>query len=255
VRSFTLDSYKKFVGIITNNYKSILRFDNYFLSDIPPESFVIFRHDIDRRPYRALVMAEIENSLGVCSTYYFRIKKHTFNPTIISKISQLGHEIGYHYESLSDTDGNMDKALIDFEYNLDRMRQIVPVKTISMHGRPFKKYDNRDIWKNLENAQYLKDKLNILGEVYLDIDYSDIAYINDTGRNWISNKSNIRDKIISDINSDFNNETELREALINKKFNKIIFQIHPERWNDGLISWLTQYSFDLAANTLKALIR
>ena len=116
MRSFTLDSYKKFVGIITNNYKSILRFDNYFLSDIPPESFVIFRHDIDRRPYRALVMAEIENSLGVCSTYYFRIKKHTFNPTIISKISQLGHEIGYHYESLSDTDGNMDKALIDFSW-------------------------------------------------------------------------------------------------------------------------------------------
>ena len=255
MRNFTLDSYKKYVEIITNKYKSILRFDNYFLSDIPPESFVIFRHDIDRRPHRALVMAEIENSLGVCSTYYFRIKKHTFNPTIISKISQLGHEIGYHYESLSDTDGNMDKALIDFEYNLDRMRQIVPVKTISMHGRPFKKYDNRDIWKNLENSQYLKDKLNILGEVYLDIDYSDIAYINDTGRNWISNKSNIRDKIISDINSDFNNETELREALINKKFNKIIFQIHPERWNDNSIPWSLQYGFDLSVNIVKSIIK
>ena len=103
------------------------------------------------------------------------------------------------------------------------MRQIVPVKTISMHGRPFKKYDNRDIWKNLENSQYLKDKLNILGEVYLDIDYSDIAYINDTGRNWVSNKSNIRDKINSDINSDFKDEDELVDALMNRRFNKIVF--------------------------------
>ena len=255
MRSFTLESYRRYVEVIMGKYEHILRFDEYFLLDKVPESFVILRHDVDRMPRRALNMAKIEESLGVSATYYFRMKNHTFNPDIILKISQLGHEIGYHYECLSDTNGNMDQALINFEYNLDKLRKIIPVKTISMHGRPFKKQDNRDMWKDNENNKFLKNNLNILGEVYLDIDYSDIAYINDTGRNWVSNKSNLRDKIISDINADFNNESELLDALINKKFNKLIFQIHPERWNDNLVPWSFQYSFDLSVNILKSFIK
>ena len=31
------------------------------------------RHDIDRKPERALKMAEIEHDFGVKSTYYFRM--------------------------------------------------------------------------------------------------------------------------------------------------------------------------------------
>jgi len=255
VRSFTLESYRRYVEVIIEKYEHILRFDKYFSLSELPHSFVIFRHDVDRMPKRALRMAQVEHSLGVPATYYFRIKNHTFNPEIIIKISELGHEIGYHYECLSDADGDMERALDDFKYNLDRLRKIVPVKTISMHGRPFKKQDNRDIWRNEENNNFLKNNLNILGEVYLDIDYGDIAYINDTGRNWLSNKSNIRDKIISDINADFHNENELFEAIKEKKFDKIIFQIHPERWTDSLLSWSIQYSFDLLANSVKLILK
>ena len=203
MRDFTLNAYKNYIQILIKNYESILRFDEYFSLNKIPESFIIIRHDVDRRPKRSLNMAQVEKSLGICSTYYFRMKNHTFDPDIILRISQMGHEIGYHYECLSDTNGDIEKAMYDFEYNLGRLRQIVPVKTISMHGRPFKKQDNRDMWKNNKNCKYLKNDLNILGEVYLDIDYTDIAYITDTGRNWVSNESNIRDKVISDIDCDF----------------------------------------------------
>jgi len=34
---------------------------------------MIIRHDIDRKPERALKMAEIENDLGVKSTYFFTL--------------------------------------------------------------------------------------------------------------------------------------------------------------------------------------
>ena len=34
---------------------------------------MIIRHDIDREPERALKMAEIENDLGVKSTYFFTL--------------------------------------------------------------------------------------------------------------------------------------------------------------------------------------
>ena len=97
--------------------------------------------------------------------------------------------------------------------------------------------------------------LGILGEVYLDIDYSSIAYINDTGRNWLSTKSNLRDKIDSMVDSDFVTNKDLYDALSFGEFDKIIFQIHPERWNDGLLSWLIQYGFDFTANTVKAIIK
>ena len=66
-------------------------------------------------------MAEIENNYGVRSTYYFRAKKNVFVPQIILKIAEMGHEIGYHYECLSDTNGDVEKALIDFE-NLKKLR-------------------------------------------------------------------------------------------------------------------------------------
>ena len=73
----------------------------------------------------------------------------------------------------------MNKALKDFEYNLNKLRAVAPIKTISMHGRPLKSQDNRDLWREKESQSPLKH-VRVLGEVYLDIDYKDIAYINDT---------------------------------------------------------------------------
>ena len=252
---FTLEAYKEYVEIIIKKYDNILRFDKYFTINEIPKSFVIFRHDVDRSLKRALNMARIENSLGVSSTYYFRMKPHTFIPPIITEISELGHEIGYHYESLSDTNGSLNLALNDFKNNLEKLRRIAPISTISMHGRPLNRFDNRDIWKNKINHKKLLNEFGILGEVYLDIDYADIAYINDTGRNWSSSQSNIRDKIISHVNADFNTEYELRDALENKKFDKIIFQIHPERWNNKLSLWILQYIFDFSVNVIKSIIK
>lgn len=254
MRDYTLTAYQKYIEIILKNYNDILRFDEYFRLNKPLKSFVIFRHDVDRHPNRALKMANLENQLGIKSTYYFRMKNHTFIPNIILKISEMGHEIGYHYECLSDADGDLEKALVDFKINLDRLRKIVPVNTISMHGRPFSKYDNRDMWDSIKNKKILKNEFKLLGEVYLDIDYSDIAYINDTGRNWFSNKANIRDKINSNINSDFDNKDHLFVALNEKHFRKIIFQIHPERWNENYLKWMNQYLFDTSVNFVKKLL-
>ena len=250
---FHLDAYKLYLELIKTNYK-IIKFEDYFSKNSIPKNFCIIRHDVDRKPDFALEMANIEKKMGINSTYYFRFKNHTFKPKIIKNIHLLGHEIGYHYECMSDMNGDIDKAVKNFKRNLEEFRKIVPVRTISMHGRPFKKFDNRDMWRNKTNKSILKNDFGILGEVYLDISYDDIAYINDTGRNWLSNKSNLRDKIESNINSDFNNKTELINALKIKKFEKIIFQIHPGRWANNIFSWLAQFSKDLIINMLKKIL-
>jgi hypothetical protein len=188
MRDFTLNAYKLYLTSIQKNNIPFFRYDEFMSLNTLPEKFCLVRHDVDRKPENALKMALLEKSIGVKSTYYFRVKPSTYKPEIIKKIEKLGHEIGYHYESLSDTDGNIELAIEDFEKNLDSFRKIAKISTCSMHGRPLKPYDNRDIWRIKENHDLLTNKYNLLGEVYLDIDYTDIAYINDTGRNWTSRR-------------------------------------------------------------------
>lgn len=250
MRDWTLTAYQNYILEIKKHYSAIITFTRYFQTD-RPDSFCIVRHDVDRKPENALKMAELENNLGVKATYYFRMKSCSFVPALIKKISSLGHEIGYHYENLSDTQGDVTKAIEDFSQNLATMRSVCEIKTISMHGRPFSRFDNRDLWNNGDNRKKLKTEFGIAGEVYLDIDYSDIAYITDTGRNWRTGRFNIRDKTNSNVPVDFKTSGELLDYLSNKPHPKLIFQIHPERWNDGYLSWTLQWMRDLGANRAK----
>ena len=254
MRDFTLQAYSHYLSAIKAHYHNILRFDEYFLLSEKPANFCLIRHDIDRNPYNALRMAQLEYDMGITSSYYFRMKSHTFRPNLIAAIESLGHEVGYHYESLSDTNGKQTLALADFEQNLKKLRKHVSVKTIAMHGRPFKPYDNRELWRDQRNRNLLQKQYQILGELYLDIDYSDIAYITDTGRNWQSTKSNIRDRTNSKIFCDFTTGKELLKYLSNPPHSKMIFQIHPERWTDNWGEYLLQYSRDIIINFCKNLL-
>ena len=251
MRDWTLTAYQNYLLEIKKHYAEIITFSRYFQMSDRTKSFCIIRHDVDRKPQNALRLAEVENQMGVKATYYFRMKPCSFIPTIIKKIHSLGHDIGYHYENLSDTKGDNGKAIEDFRQKLSALRSVCEIKTISMHGRPFSKSDNRDLWEFADNKQLLKTELGIAGEVYLDIDYSDIAYITDTGRNWRNDQYNIRDKTNSKVPSDFKTSGELYKYLSNKPNPKLIFQIHPERWNEDYFSWSIQLLFDFAANLIK----
>jgi hypothetical protein len=252
---FSIESYINYINLISKKGFSFLRYDEYFLQNNLNIKICLIRHDVDRKPYNALRMARIENSLGVKSTYYFRTKPHTLKKKLIKEISSLGHEIGYHYESLSDTNGNIIEAINDFKKNLGILREIVPIKTCAMHGRPLNKYDNRNMWRTKDNHNILINELEMLGEVYLDIVYKDIAYINDTGRNWESSKSNKRDKVFSNIKTSFESQKLLISYLEKTDIKKIVFQIHPERWDDNYFSWVLQLIIDKLSNFIKKLIK
>ncbi len=254
MKDFTLSAYKTYLQAIRSSYKTRLRFGDYLAADPKPEIFCIIRHDIDRRPTNALRMARLEYDVGIGATYYFRSKAHTFRQRIIREIAALGHEIGYHYESLSDANGDRDLALKDFKKNLKRFREIACVTTISAHGRPLLPFDNRDLWRNTENHRRLVGELGIRGDIYLDVDYSDILYISDTGRNWSSTKSNIRDTVTSNIRKDFSSGRELLRYLEDSPHNKLIFGVHPERWTDSVLEYAYQRLFDFSVNMLKEFI-
>ena len=102
---FTFHAYRRYIEAIRSQYSPILRFDEYLRLEKKPASFALIRHDVDRRPQKALRMARLEKEMGVRSSFYFRTRSHVFHPAIIRAIRRLGHEIGYHYESLVSVGG------------------------------------------------------------------------------------------------------------------------------------------------------
>lgn len=251
MKDFSLRAYRFYLKLLIQSDAQFLTFEQYIQSDKASlERFVVLRHDVDRKPENALAMANVEAELGVCATYYFRLS--TLNRRVIKSIKELGHEVGFHYESLSDADGDFEEAYKLFVSGLKKFNGLTKVKTISMHGRPLKPYDNRDLWKTVKGKKLLNE-LGILGEIYLCIDYKDIAYVNDTGRNWESNRSNRRDKVNSQVNADFISQDELID-FFKSPHPQIVFQVHPERWSDSNVEWTLQLLKDSVINSAKIIL-
>ena len=192
---FTSAKYKELCETIVESEYTTLTFSHYFHSKNLPERFVILRHDVDRKPAQALKIAELENSFGITSTYYFRTIEDVFKPAIIKEIASMGHEIGYHYEVLDTAKGDFERAIGIFTKELEEFRKICNVNTICMHGNPLSPWDNRDLWK-----RYDFNEFGIIGEPYLSIDYETVFYFTDTGRNWNSRFS-VKDVVNANVNS------------------------------------------------------
>jgi len=168
---FTLFAYKQLIHSIQSQCYFFQTFEEYIKSS--KDKVVILRHDVDRKPENALVIAKIEKEAGIEASYYFRVVKESYDENIIRQIAEMGHEIGYHYENLSAINclaqrrkgakkdkrtGNriegrenrkeelFELAIDDFRLSLEKLRKLYPVKTICMHGSPLSKWDNRDLW-------------------------------------------------------------------------------------------------------------
>jgi hypothetical protein len=248
VRDFTLQAYRGLLSAITSNKIPVFGVAAWLQNK--PQYGIMLRHDIDRKPLNALRVAELEHEFDIASTYYFRITKSSFDNDIVKKISNLGHEIGYHYEDLSLTNGNYDRAIELFKNHLEKIKALAPVKTIAMHGRPFSPHDNRDLWTRFNCKDF-----GLLAEAYLDVDYSNMYYITDTGRTWGRTKANIRDKVKSGLSADISSTESLIPFIADNKNKKIALVMHPERWARNGIDYCYSLSFDLSVNAIKAFIR
>tara|TARA_Y100000588_G_scaffold130180_1_gene142595 strand:+ start:49 stop:825 length:777 start_codon:yes stop_codon:yes gene_type:complete len=248
---FTLNTYKRLLETIKETQHETCSVQQYISDQIDKRSkLIILRHDVDRRPVNALKMAKIEASLGFQSTYYFRHMRNTFKPQIIQEIAAMGHEIGYHYETLAKARGQYDKAYQLFQNELSDFRKIAEVNTICMHGRPLSPWDNRDLWNRFDYTSH-----GIIGEPYLSIDYSNIIYLTDTGRSWDGGKYNLRDKVDTQIESRpcFVKTEDISSYLPNNT-KTIMLQTHPERWAHSAGSLIISLGSDQMTNAVKRLL-
>lgn len=242
---FTIQQYRELLWAMMDRDHTFQTVTDFVLQ--PKEKSIILRHDIDLAPKNALIFAQIQANLGIKATYYFRAVPETWNTNIITEIADLGHEIGYHYESMTTTNGNIDIAIQDFLNNLFLFREIVPINTICMHGSPLSKYNSKDLWN-----KYDYKKFNIVAEPYLDIDYENVLYLTDTGRRWNGDKFSVRDRVKTSMLQNYKNTTDIIFDLEHGFFpDQALFTFHPQRWSDDVVKWSKELVFQNVKNVVK----
>jgi hypothetical protein len=211
----------------------VLTVEEYLNSNSNKSKFIILRHDVDLKPERSLIAAEIENEFEIRSTYYIRMTDEVFQPEIIKGIAELGHEIGYHYEVLDKAKGDFAKAIEIFKRELNELRKLCEIKTICMHGNSRTKWDNKDLWKLYDFRE-----LGMLGEAYLSVDLENIVYFSDTARTW-SPRYKVKDLARNPENPIINSTDDLIELIKSEEFHQIYILMHPDDWCDDFGKWLT----------------
>jgi len=236
---FSLKKYEELCKAITPIQEDC-RFIHYLKNK--NDSKIILRHDVDRKPKNALRMAELEHRLGIKATYYFRCVPASFDVDIIHRVSQMGHEVGYHYEVMSKANGDVQKARDIFQEDLERLRSICDIKTACMHGSPSSEQNNIDFWNHANLSDF-----GLLGEAYSDIG-REFYYYTDTGGKWNS-KNNIRDKVNNCIMPPIRGTDSIIIEL--SAGSKIYINGHPERWVESYLEIPSYVLKDYAINLVK----
>ena len=167
----------------------------------------------------------------------------------------------------------IEPAIESFRKNLQRLRELAPVRTICMHGSPLSKWDNRLLWKYYDYRDF-----GIIGEAYFDTDFNEVLYLTDTGRRWDGEAVNIRDKAqrrsgamaqgkegpgeqpatsnqqpatLPKIHSTFDIITAAKTGTLP---DKVMLTVHPQRWNNRPLPWLRELIWQNIKNPVKRLL-
>ncbi len=245
MKDFTVDIYKELLEQLINGKYKFQTF-NEFLK-LNEERVIILRHDVDLLPENSLVFAKIQAKNNIKGVYYFRAVTESWNEKIIKEIASLGHEVGYHYESLTTTNGDLQKGINDFEKHLTALRKLAPVHTICMHGSPTSKHDSKDLWK-----KYSYRDFGIIGEPYFDLDFKKVFYLTDTGRCWDGNRVSVRDKVVSGFDLAFHSTSQIINAAKRDQLpSRIMFTFHPQRWTNNGWAWTEELVMQKIKNIIK----
>ena len=242
---FTIYTYKKLLNALQNAGYSFQTFTEFIRE--PKEKSVMLRHDVDKRPRNSEEFAKIQKSLGIKGTYYFRCVPESYDEQIIRNISQMNHEVGYHYEEMDLGHGNLDSALKLFEKNITKLRAICPIESICMHGSPRSKHDNKSLWNSNNYIDY-----QVIGEPYFDLDFNKTGYLTDTGRTWNGARFSVRDKVESTLVLNVKTTDDLIRKIKKRELpSQLMLTFHPQRWTSNLLLWTKELILQNAKNTVK----
>ena len=239
---FTFDIYRDLLDASLDAGYTHLTMREYLSKESLPDRFIVHRHDVDRKPERAVEMAHIEAVRDISSTYYVRDIEKTFRPDLLHELETLGHEVGYHYEDVDRADGDLQAAHESFADSLERFREVCTVDTVCMHGNPLTANVNSDMWK----VEPGYEAYDLLGEAYLSMDFDDVVYFSDTNRTWRDHPEPTGAKTIHATTTE-----DLIELIADGQFRRACVLTHPNRWTETYPELVVERTKDLAINALK----
>lgn len=216
---FTYATYNRLLeGILKAGYRVITVRE--YLQGVKQPLLLILRHDVEWSAYGALAIAKIEKAHGIRSTFYFRVDTKAFDLPTMKYLQDEGFEVGYHFNTLDRCKGDFGKAITLFEEELKHLRKAgINVETVCSQGDPRVK----KVGYNVNNEIFLRDpnlrsQCNLLGEAYLDIDFSSLQYLSDAGIRW--NKVSSTKELIS--------------RMAQKEWPVVYILTHPDYWSRSL---------------------
>lgn len=171
---FTYAGYEELVMELKKHEYAFCSYENYCRNS----NCVIMRHDIDYNLEQAVRLAELENRLGISSTYFVLLSSDFYNPASASSYKQLhqildlGHTIGLHFD---ETAYSYDQFGID--YYIKKEARVLSdltdtdIRTFSLH-RPNKRF--------LETELKIDALINSYGTEF----FSGFKYLSDSRRRW-----------------------------------------------------------------------
>ena len=114
-----------------------------------------------------------------------------------------------------------------------------------MHGSPLSRFDNREIWNHYNYRDF-----GIIGEPYFDVDYNNVLYLTDTGRTWNNSKLSVRDKAPVNFDLSFKSTMEIIKR-IDQLPDRVMFNFHPQRWDDNPFRWMRELVYQNIKNVVK----
>ncbi len=182
-----LDAYKTFLGEFMSHGYQICpvaflweQIKNGSLKS--PNKYLVLRHDVDTDSSTARAMWEIEQSLGVKSSYYFRLS--TLDIPLMKQIGLAGGEASYHFEEVATFSKQKHLKTREqvlrrmpyvrqlFRLNLNRLRKEtgLPMTIVAAHGD----FVNRKL--QLYNWEILRPH-SFRSEVGVELEVYDEAFL------------------------------------------------------------------------------
>ena len=171
--NFTYCAYEKLINSLRINGYETASYENWSKYD----RCAILRHDIDYSIEKSLVMARIENKLRVKSTYFVLLTGDFYNvfskrnSEMLCEISDMGHDLGLHFDETRYPSNNRIENRITQECDLLAEAIGKPIAIVSMH-RPSKEILDRDL--------HLRGIINSYSKVF----FKDFKYLSDSRRRW-----------------------------------------------------------------------
>ena len=137
--SFSYAEYRALIEALTRTHIPVRFVD--LRDGVPPNPFVILRHDVDYSPRAALRMAALESAAGWHSTYFLLPNGPYYNlldphhAALPRHLVELGHEVGLHYDvRFLDAFPRRDwDELLDAQARLLETLSGQPITSIAMH--------------------------------------------------------------------------------------------------------------------------